>query len=93
MRSLIIAIPLLLPVPAIAVDKLNPAIEVTPCVVIILPDGSKACAPPKVSQAPACIRMEVREKGKFVKYIWVCTPPREPKTEPKKDEPKSVGGY
>jgi hypothetical protein len=37
--------------------------------------------------------MEVREKGKFVKYIWVCTPPREPKTEPKKDEPKSVGGY
>lgn len=85
----------MLPAPTWAAAKLDIPIEVTPCTVITLPDGSKACEPPKVSQAlPVCLRVTVRKAGKFVKYIWVCDPPRSPKPEPKKETQKrSAGGY
>ena len=81
--------------PSYAAHKLNIPIEQTPCKTITLPDGSKACEPPKVSQASSgCIRVTVTQGGKFVKYIWVCEKPRTPKAEkPKPANEKPKGGY
>ena len=81
--------------PLNAADKLNIPVEVSPCTVITLPDGSKACEPPKVSQVivPGCIWVTIRENG-VEKQILVCTPPRESKPpEAPRTPPTPVGGY
>jgi hypothetical protein len=62
MRLLSIAcIAFLFPTPVCAADKLNIPIESTPCKTIALPDGSKACEPPKVTQrfnaAPRLVKL------------------------------------
>ncbi len=81
----------LLPTPALAADKLNPAIEVTPCKTIALPDGGVACEPPKVSQAP-CITVTVKEKGKRDRKLLVCDQSRPRNEAPQNPLPK-IGGY
>ena len=91
----LLAFIVLLPTPMWGADKLNPPTEVSPCTVITLPDGSKACEPPKVSQVivPGCIWVTIRENG-VEKQILVCTPPRESKPpEAPRTPPTPVGGY
>ena len=81
--------------PTWAAEKLNIPIEVSPCTVITLPDGSKACAPPKVSQVivPGCIWVTIRENG-VERKVLVCTQPRESKPpEAPRTPPTPVGGY
>lgn len=62
MKSLSLLLSLtLLPMPTWAADKLDAPIEITPCTTVTLPDGSKACVPPKVSQrfnsAPKIVKL------------------------------------
>jgi hypothetical protein len=95
MKSLSLLLSLtLLPTPVWAASKPNIPVEVNPCTVITLPDGSKACEPPKVSQViiPECIWVTVREDG-VERKILVCTPPRESKPPEVPRTPIPVGGY
>ena len=84
----------LLPAPAWAATKLDIPVEVNPCTVITLPDGTKACEPPKVSQVivPNCIWVTIRENG-VERKILVCTQPRPPKKPDIPRTPKPLGGY
>ena len=80
--------------PLNAADKLNIPVEVSPCTVITLPDGSKACEPPKVSQVnvPTCIWVTIRENG-VKRKVLVCTQPRPPNPPSIPRTPKPRGGY
>lgn len=95
MKSLPLLLSLaLLPTPTWAATKLDIPIEVNPCTVIALPDGSKACEPPKVSQVtiPGCIWVTIRENG-VERKILVCTQPRSQNPPEAPRTPSPAGGY
>jgi hypothetical protein len=85
---------LIFPMPLVAADKLNIPVEVAPCTIVTLPNGTKMCVPPKVAKND-CIKVTVKEEGKPDKTIWICDKPRDKKPETPKPAttPKPAGGY